>query len=344
MPRPPKPWWNAQKGAWYCWIDGKRVRLAVDKADATIQFHRLMAARGVNLPGLAPPGYTVLDVFNLFVDHVSRAVSRGERSRVTLEGYERYLPRAAEAIGGIAASELRPHHVETWLDSEPRWGPTSRYNAITAIKAAFRWANRSGHLETNPLAHMERPTPKRRERIPTEADLEAWRTAWSDQAGRDLLQALVESGCRPGEVYRLTARDVDLEAGTWSVIDKIRHKTGEERRTVHLTPSLVNLSRRLVERWPEGPIFRNRSGRPWTRNAVACRFARLRARGVASPGDVAYALRHLYVTDALERGVDVATVAALVGHKDATMILRVYSKLRQRSEHLRRAAIQVRPS
>jgi integrase len=50
-----------------------------------------------------------------------------------------------------------------------------------------------------------------------------------------------------------------------------------------------------------------------------------------------YTFRHSWCTHALERGVDAVTVATLMGHRDTTMISRVYSHLMQRRDHLRDA-------
>jgi integrase len=50
-----------------------------------------------------------------------------------------------------------------------------------------------------------------------------------------------------------------------------------------------------------------------------------------------YTFRHSWCTHALERGVDAVTVAVLMGHRDTTMISRVYSHLMQRRDHLRDA-------
>jgi integrase len=62
------------------------------------------------------------------------------------------------------------------------------------------------------------------------------------------------------------------------------------------------------------------------------------------PGGLcAYLFRHTYATDALENGVDPITVAELLGHKDTTMVSRVYQHLSQRVEHMRQAAQRVRP-
>jgi integrase len=50
-----------------------------------------------------------------------------------------------------------------------------------------------------------------------------------------------------------------------------------------------------------------------------------------------YTFRHSWCTHALERGVDAVTVAVLMGHRDTTMISRVYAHLMQRRDHLRDA-------
>jgi site-specific recombinase XerD len=95
---------------------------------------------------------------------------------------------------------------------------------------------------------------------------------------------------------------------------------------------------------PTGLVFRNTKGTAWTRHTIAHRFERLRTKLNLGPGATAYSLRHLFITDALERGVPIATVAVLVGHTDTTMISRVYSKLDERNKHLREAMDMARPS
>ena len=55
-------------------------------------------------------------------------------------------------------------------------------------------------------------------------------------------------------------------------------------------------------------------------------------------GTVAYAYRHTFTTDGLERGVPIAEMAELLGHVDTTMVSDHYAHLRQRKEHMRKAA------
>ena len=50
---------------------------------------------------------------------------------------------------------------------------------------------------------------------------------------------------------------------------------------------------------------------------------------------VAYLYRHAVCTDLLESGAGIAQAAEILGHKNTDMVMRHYSKLRDRREHLR---------
>ena len=141
---------------------------------------------------------------------------------------------------------------------------------------------------------------------------------------RDFLFALEETGCRPGEVSAVTAADVDLRTGAW-VLDE--HKTAaktNEVRVIILTPKMVELTRQLMARHPEGPLFRNEDGRPWNRNAIRCRFRRVRKKLNLGGDLVAYLYRHAVATDLLESGTGIAQAAEILGHKGTGMIMRHY--------------------
>ena len=47
-----------------------------------------------------------------------------------------------------------------------------------------------------------------------------------------------------------------------------------------------------------------------------------------------YTLRHTWATSALQRGVDPLTVAILMGHRDPSMLARVYQHLSLNPQHL----------
>jgi integrase len=134
------------------------------------------------------------------------------------------------------------------------------------------------------------------------------------------------------------AANVHLNLGVW-VFEK--HKTARKTgkpRVVYLTPAMVELSRRLVTKYPEGPLFRGpRGGKPFTRNGIRCRFRRLRDKLPDLRHFTAYTARHSFATDALVNGVGAAQVAELLGHCSLEM-LKHYGHLSGQVAHMREAA------
>ena len=198
-----------------------------------------------------------------------------------------------------------------------------------------------GLIATSPGKKVRKPPVNRRETILAPEEQQAIHNAARGQCFRDFMLAMEETGCRPGEVAKVTAADVSLEAGTWTLAEhKTAHKTGKPR-VVYLTGPVITLCRELIAKYPEGPIFRNRHGRPWTRNAIRCRFRHLRTK-LKLPGVVAYTLRHTYATEALVNGVDPISLCELLGHTDVTMLMKHYQHLAKKTDHLRKAAERAR--
>jgi integrase len=340
MRLPEGPWYRASRDAWYVKIDGKQVRLAKGKANkkaATEAFHRLMALGPAGLP--KSQEITVAHVCDLFLDW-----SKKHHDATTFDWYASFLNDFCghKRLGVLPASQVRVFHVTQWLDAHPKW-KGSRRNAVICVKRAFNWGTAEGLLKENPLRGLRKPPQNRRERILTAEEWEHLFAAVVDQEFKDFLTAMRETGCRPGEVRRVTADDVNLELGVWVLEHhKTRKKTGLPR-VVYLTPVMLELCKRLCERWPTGPIFRGpkRKGhKPYSRNVIRCRFRRLRLKLPQLKGVISYTLWHTWITDALERKVPVATVAELAGHKDLKMIQAHYSHLSEKRKHLQEAARQ----
>jgi integrase len=278
---------------------------------------------------------TTASMFEAFL-----AWSHRENETSTYEFYRHFLQNFVDLHGAVRVRDLKPYHVTRWFEQHSDWGQSTRRCAVTAVKRALNWATKEGYLDTNPLRDVVKPPVCRRNTVVSaEEHLKLTVTA-SDEAFKDFLFALRSTGCRPGEVAAVTAADVDLGAGTWTLQ---RHKTVKKTnrpRVVFLTPDMVALSRRLIVQQPQGALFRNRRGVAWTKNAIRCRFRRLRKKAGVGAGIVAYAYRHTYATAGLEAGVPLATLAELLGHTSTKMVSEHYGHLDQRGDHLREAARQ----
>ncbi len=145
-----------------------------------------------------------------------------------------------------------------------------------------------------------------------------------DQCFLDLLTFLWETGCRPMEARCVEARHVDLK-NRLVVFPPSESKKGRER-VIFMTDAAVEICDRLCRHQPDGPIFRNTQGRPWTKDAIACRFRRMKKK-VNIKGLCAYGIRHSFATEGLKNGVDSLSLATIMGHTDVSMLARTYQHL-----------------
>jgi integrase len=329
----PEPFFRRYDGWWYVQIGKRQIKLArgQDNEDAAWRaYHRVMARQGPAVPAAPLRDPTVTAVCNLFLDFSLTA-----HAPRTYEWYRDFLEDFCGFAGKLRLSELDAAHVAAWLDRHPDWKGTRR-GATIAVKRAFNYAYAEGKIDTHPLRTVKKPPARARERFLTREERQRIFDSYPEgDCFRDFLFALEQTGCRPGEVAMVTAEHADLRNGVWVLGEhKTQYATGAPR-VVILTPEMVALTKRLMDQHPEGPLFRNEDGKPWTRNAVRCRFRRVREKLKLGGDLVAYLYRHAVATDLLESGAGIAQAAELLGHKGTEMLMRHYNKLRERRQHLR---------
>jgi integrase len=255
MRKPSKPWYRTFNDTWYVCLNGQQIVLAKgkdNKKEAERVFHRLMAGE---TPQAAKPSDTrVVAILDLFLDHAHR-----HTAPATHEWYRNFLQDFSDMYGAMKVENLRPFHVTQWLDLHPNW-EGARWGAITAVKRSFNWAADEGLIRENPVKKVKKPPVRACSRFLTAQERkQIFDNYPKGDCFRDFLFALENTGCRPGEVSDVTADHVDLELGVW-VFDehKTESKTGEPRFVI-LTPVMVDLTRRLMEKHPEGSLFRTLS-------------------------------------------------------------------------------------
>jgi integrase len=192
----------------------------------------------------------------------------------------------------------------------------NRYLAL--IRRVFNWAVERGYLENNPISgikpYKENPG----------------RTRWlrHEEAERLLMECekiprlymftaiALLTGMRLGEIESLRWGDIDLERGTIRIPDS---KTGQAR----IIP-LEEPLKRILETWPK------------TGELVLGKFTHKKAfMGAVKRAGLSdfrfHDLRHTYASWKVMAGVDLRTIAGLLGHRTLAMVMR-YSHLAP--EHL----------
>ena len=324
MPRHPQPFFRKDRQLWYVEIRGKQYRLAKDRTLAFQRYHELMA----EFPRVEVDSQSVAYICDEFLEWTSH-----NRSKATYNYYLERLQSFLKMHPDLLVHQLKPFHVQRWVDSNPKWTDGHKRGLITAIKRAFNWALKAGHIEQNPIMHLEKPPGGRRERILKEEEYAHILSLVKDREFRDLLTLAWETGARPQELLRVEARHIDLKNRRW-VFPSEEAKGKRYVRVIYLNDVAWEISERYRQRYPHGKLLRNTDGNPWKPTAVNCRFNRIEKK--TGEKLCLYNFRHTFATRMLEKGVDGITVAQLMGHRDTAMLGRVYQHLSQNPDFLRR--------
>lgn len=229
-----------------------------------------------------------------------------------------------------------PTLIDGWLAQRRAAGvkPSTVAAAYRALSAWLNWCVRRRLLDVNPVADIDRPTvPKERRRFVTPEEARAVLDAitggeWTDARDRLIVCLLYYSGLRAAELLALRVEDIDRSGGTVFV----RQGKGMKARLVPVhgeVPSV--LVRYLYERPPQvaADLFLSNNGAGGVRGPLTHDGLRqLLARRCAAAGVVylhPHAWRHGFAMWALNAGVQLSGVSALLGHGDTRLTQQVYA-------------------
>ena len=217
--------------------------------------------------------------------------------------------------------KIKPSDADLWL-SRYRFGSASRNLHISCLKELFNSAVRDRIITVSPAAHLryakrEKPirlTPTFEQFKAIVADVRAQLLNADAWDSADFLEFLGLAGLGQAEAGSLTPADIDLAAGQ---IITYRHKTS----TGFAIPIFPQV-RPLLERLYEGKAHDERVFKILDAKKAltgACRR-------LGYPPFSQRSLRRMFITRAIERGVDVKVIAEWQGHKDGgKLILDTYS-------------------
>ena len=205
--------------------------------------------------------------------------------------------------------------VKAWLlhrITERHLAYTTVNQAVCALKFFFDTVlGRRAEAITIPYAH----TPQRQPEILSREELARLFEAAANLRTRTLLMTAYAAGLRVSEVCALRVADID-SAPDRMCIRVVAGKGGKDRYTL-LSPSLLEALRvywRICK--PRDWLFPRTTdaARPFDVSSAQRAYYRARDRaGITKTGGI-HTLRHAFATHLLEAGVDLATLAKLLGH------------------------------
>jgi integrase len=288
MPHHPKPFYKRKRNAWYVEIDRQQINLGQHPGglpppkkrngrwqpphEILDQYHALMSRQPEPAPPPAP-GDSLVGLIDRFLGWCKE-----HRAEETYEWYRWRLQLFVDSIDrSLTVAQLKPYHLDEFLARHPEWTSGMKHGACRAVQRAMRWAQKKGYIAQSPVADYEKPRPGKRKVVVAPAEFALLLSLAGGQNFRDLLIVTWETACRPQESLLVEARHVDLKNSRW-VFPADEAKGEQWPRIVYLTDTALEITRRLMLKHPEGPIFRNARGVPWTPYAVNCAFIRAQVR------------------------------------------------------------------
>jgi integrase len=251
--------------------------------------------------------------------------SFAHQKAVTVAQKERFIGRVLRdwpTGRGTPIGKIKPSDCDVWL-AQYDLGASGRNAYVWRLKDLFAMALRDRALTTSPADHLRarrRSDPMRL--TPTFEEFQAIVASVREQKfnghgateSADFLEAEGLLGLGQAELRSLVRRDVLLERGQISVL---RHKTGR-RFTIPVYPQALP----LIEKVCAGKKHNQRLFEICNaKKALAAACVRL-----GLPAYSQRSFRRMFITRAIERGVDVKVIASWQGHTDGgSLILKTYS-------------------
>ncbi len=263
---------------------------------------------------------------DLYLDHLK--VERN-LSPNTLEAYARDLRRFLDECGRRSAKRVVPVDIVDHLVrlSDAGLSARSRARALVAVRGLFRFLITEHHVDGDPTETIE--GPKFGRRLPHVLDADEVDVLLSAppvdtaRGARDaaMLEVLYATGLRVSELVTLKVDDANLERGYVRAFGKGRKQRlvpmGEvagERLATYLEQFRASFVRGPGER----ALFLTNRGKAMTRQGfwkLLRRYAVVA--GITKPISP-HKLRHSFATHLIERGADLRSVQAMLGHADIT--------------------------
>ncbi len=195
---------------------------------------------------------------------------------------------------------------------------------FSAFRTFYRWLVERKGLRLDPVRQLQLPKPERKLPLvltrlqidellsaPFRAPKEKAAPGWMATRDAAIMELFYSSGLRLGELAALNVADLDVYTESVRVLGKGR----KERVCPVGAPALESISRyRAAANVQAGPLFINKSRRRISSRSIWLALKRY-LRHTSIPIALSpHKLRHSFATHLLDRGADLRSVQALLGH------------------------------
>jgi site-specific recombinase XerD len=258
------------------------------------------------------------------------------KSSATIAAYRRALQhlmrwtedtyQEAFVTAKVIPRDLR--HWKTYQQKQEKASPATVNQRLTAVSRFFQWARKENLIKDNPTEdiHALRLAERKPQALSDQNVRKLLREAKSNKRDYALLELLIGTGLRVGEVLALQIEDINLNERSGIVI--VRHGKGGSYREVPLVLDVRKaLTIYLEEEHPRpenpaAPLWINRRGEALSHRSSVMRMLETYVRRSGLEAINPHMLRHTFATRYLKANPDdLRGLARLLGHSSLNTVM-----------------------
>ncbi len=257
----------------------------------------------------------------------------------SLSAYKPALAQAKKYFGNSYIKSITPLDIDNYMKVLASQGFALKTvsNRRIVLNKIFNYAIVAGEIRYNPVATIDLPVDLSKENRPAASATDEEKIRMTDDAWL-FPQIAIYSGLRKGEILALKWSDIDFEDDIIRVTKSVAHegdkpyiKLPKTKAGVRVVPLLAPLKARLLKSKskPTDYIISDTGTTPLTKRRFETLYNHYRQNvGITA---TAHQLRHSFATIAIENGVDMKSVSEILGHKQISTTLDIYTDFREKS-------------
>ena len=239
-------------------------------------------------------------------------------SGTTLRNYKWVLSDFAKRSGGPVDSIITDNVREylSHLMNERRLADSTLQTQINTLRSFFDWLLIEERIAKNPMAKIKSPKidKKGARQALTQEELEKFRDVCQDYRAKAVVEFLVSSGCRLGEIVGIELNNVNFYERSLTVLGK-----GHKERTVYFSTRAKHMVEKYVDERRGGSALFTSTKCPYgpiSPRAIQSLLGSISARSGLTRKVHPHLLRHTFASLALNSGMDLTVIQKLLGHTD----------------------------
>lgn len=257
----------------------------------------------------------------------------------THKQYERTVSELNRVFGSVLLQHVTTKHVQDMLDALYHQGraKSTIVKRKYIVQQIFRYANVQGAVLANPcsFARTPRKAPAKARRALTQTEIEIVIAGRNEGKMGFYAFMMLFTGLRRSELLALQWSDIRLAANSIRVNKVVSYvdgkptidpflKNGDAERLIPI-PQLLSVLLKFKSEGKTGLVFGETETEPMGTNAISWAWEKYRR--TSGLEITQHMLRHTYCTMLYDAGVDVKAAAQLMGHRDITTTLSIYTHL-----------------